>query len=160
MQNLFRTCLTLLFPVFALGCQATEVHTKQLGKATWRSDALPVDKSGGVISATVESPDDDALVVFLVEESAFERQSGDVVTPDSVARVRARGGQASVRFSGLAPGTYRICAFIDANEDGIMIEEWRSSSDSETAQFNKPSSGYASVEVRPNKLVSIDLIVR
>ena len=159
-----RFCLSVLIPSLLLaslvGCRGTQVQSVHNGASTWRADDLPVDRAGGVINVEVTSERIGAITVLLIEENTYRSGHGKEVQPSSAARGQPRAGRVTVRFSGLPPGEYRVCAFQDEDGDGMLIESWHPFPDDGAARFTEPSSEYKLIQLKRGETLPVALDVR
>ena len=160
MRPAFCVLIPCLVMASMFGCRGTQVHAVHNGDSTWRANELPVDREGGNINVQVSSELDGELIILLIEERAYRSDHGKDVQPASAALGQLREGNVDVRFSGLPPGEYRVCAFQDEDGDGILTESWRPFPDEGTPRFEEPSSGYKLVQLKRGETAEVVLDVR
>lgn len=128
-----------------LGCQSAQLHAVHEGETTWRSDLVPLDRDGGVVTVRVTGEPDEEVTVLLVDSS--EKGELDKIRdahPIAAAEGRTRDGYFEVRFTGLPPGTYYAHAFRDLDGDGCQT---LSSFAPFGSEYKEPHSGFDRIDV-------------
>lgn len=145
----------VLLPV--VGCRSARLHAVNDGQTTWRSDAVPIMRDGGIVTVHVGYGHDEEVTVVLVD--AVQMNELDNVRDAraiTAARGRARDGDFVVRFTGLPPGTYHAHAFRDVDGDGCHS----SHPPPFESEYMEPHSGFERIDVTAGSRHEIELRIR